>query len=410
MKAILIDSILEDEQEEYIDNHNEMVMLLDTLNVEIVGYRAYNTKTIYKGNYFSSDKLREMLVLDECYPSDVIVFNFDLTPLQHKNLSSFFDKTVLDRTEVILSIFEQNAKTKEAKLQVEIAKLKYEKSRMVKTDFGYDQAQGGGSINRGKGEKQIDISRYNYRTLLSMKEKELAKLTQERRVARNRRSKSNLPIIAIVGYTNAGKSTLINQLISRNDKKVIQENKLFATLETSTRLISIKDYPFFLLTDTVGFISRLPTTLIEAFKSTLEEIKEADLLIQVVDISTPNVEKRIEVTNNILKELGIGDIKTIYLYNKCDLVNGLPFIPNKNELFTCLKNSDDISHIVKLVFDTLYEDYPSHMMNIPYSIPLYKIKSECYVLDVKEKDDGYHLVIKANDAFLAEYSKYILLS
>ena len=285
----------------------EIINLIGSLDMEAVRFYTQNINEINKNTYIGSGKISEIITyIRPLEDIDSIVFNCDLSPLQFRTLKDLFKKEIYDRTGIILQIFAQRAKTKEAKLQVEIATLQYLRARLVEKEANFSQVtSGGGAHNKGSGEKQIDIDRYKYRVLLAQKNAELESLVSKRAHNRQRRSNCNLPIVAIVGYTNAGKSTLLNTFIEAdkksNEKKVLQEDRLFATLETSTRYIDITKYPSFLLTDTVGFIDNLPTILIKAFRSTLEEIKEADLLIQVVDVSDNEYKNQIITTNNTLK-------------------------------------------------------------------------------------------------------------
>ncbi len=393
----------------------EMDNLLSSLDMRAIRLYKQNMDEPNKVTYIGKGKVDEIKTYLRALDTvEAIVFNCDLTPLQFRTLKDEFRKEIIDRTGIILQIFALRARTREARLQVEIATLQYLKTRLVEHEANYSQVtSGGGAHNRGSGEKQIDLNRYKYRILLTQKNKELEQLVAQRAHNRNKRNVSELPVVAIVGYTNAGKSTLLNSFIevnkTSNEKKVLQEDRLFATLETSTRYIDLTDYPAFLLTDTVGFIDNLPTNLIKAFRSTLEEIKEADLLIQVVDVSDPMYKSQIETTNKTLKEIGVSeDIPMIYLYNKCDKIEKLPFFPDEDSLFTSLNNTNDVLSIANLVFKHITKKWKEVKMFIPYSENIYALKKAAYVKEIKENEEGYDITCLANNRVLSIYQKFIV--
>lgn len=245
---------------------------------------------------------------------DIVIFNEELSPLQVKNLTDILDVEVTDRTDLILRIFEVRAKSKESKLQVEIAKGQYLLPRLAGMKEHLYSQQGGSGF-RGSGEKQLELDRRLISNQIAQAKRQLAKIVKQRQNQRKRRKNNEMKVIALVGYTNSGKSTLMNAFCLNKNKQVLQKDMLFATLQTATRNVLINKHAC-LLTDTVGFIDRLPHHLIQAFRSTLEEVVEADLLIHVVDTSNPNYEAYIETTNQVLNELGVKDTPMIYAYNK----------------------------------------------------------------------------------------------
>ena len=312
-------------------NHeqSEFSMLLKEIGYEVVSYFSQDIENIDKNTYLGSGKIHEIASFYHQYnednpeePIDIIACNFELSGLQKKAISAITKAEIIDRTFVILNIFEKNAKTKEAKLQVEIARLEYLKNHLVDEKASYSQVTSGSGHNKGKGEKQIELSKRQIARAVFQKKKELEAIKLSRRNMRTKRINNPSPKICIVGYTNAGKSTLMNRLVklSKDEKTVLEKNALFATLETSTRNISVFGYPTFFLTDTVGFISHLPVYLVDAFRSTLEEIKEADLLVQVVDLSDPFKDEEIKTTKGIIKDLEADNIPMINVYNKYDLL------------------------------------------------------------------------------------------
>ena len=358
----------------------------------------------YIGKGFIQDILYNLLLIqqnpDILLENIAVAANFDLSGTQRANLKKIFNVEVIDRSFVILKIFENNAHTKEAKLQVEIASLTWQKNHLIDSEEGYSQVtSGGGMHNKGSGEKQLSLDRRHISILIKAKKRELESIKIARKNSRTKRNNSPTPKIAVVGYTNAGKSTLINSLIdfSKGDKKVLVKDQLFATLETSTREISKYGYLKFLLTDTVGFISDLPTTLINAFRSTLEEIKEADLLVHVVDISNPNHLEQIEVTNDVLKEIGVKDIPTIYLFNKYDLLTESPNkFPEANAMFCSLIDKNQTEDVYRFISSWISRDWPMVKIEFPYEGDYGKFSSHNYILSLIKNKNGYSLTAYIN--------------
>ena len=362
---------------------------------QIVTQASEPNKTTYVG----IGKIKEIrhLIDDE----DMVIFNEELTPLQLRNISDLLGVDVKDRTDLILRIFESRARTKEAKLQVEVARLKYELPRLAGAHEEMYSQQGGSGF-RGSGEQQIEIERRHIRRHMAQVYKELAEVKKERQVQRKRRE--NMKVIALVGYTNAGKSTLLNLF---TQKKVYSEDMLFATLETSTRQAVLKNNRMILMSDTVGFISQLPHHLIEAFKSTLEEVKEADLILHVVDSSSPYAHKQIEVTNQVLKELGV-NTPMLYVYNKCDLERSEFIIPKDPYVFISAKNNLHIEELEDEIIKIIYEDEERMTLYIPYEEgDLYKkLIRETTLIKEEFLDEGISITIEAPAYYANKYSSY----
>lgn len=303
---------------------NEMDRLLQTLGIQVVGKVNAPVRRINAGTYFGIGKLEEIKNQAEVEGggTDVFIMDVELSPRQLQNVEKALGKPVLDRAGVILEIFSRHARTRESKTQVELAKLQYILPRLVRLWSHFERQRGGGGgggggANRGMGEKQIEVDRRLVKKRIGILKQHLLEIEKERRVQRG--SRNNLMKVALVGYTNAGKSTLLNAL---TESKVLVEDKLFATLDATVRALNPDSHPPVVAIDTVGFIQNIPTSLIASFKSTLEEITEADLIVHVVDASSDHAREQYETTREVLKELKCEDKETMVVLNKMDLLKG----------------------------------------------------------------------------------------
>jgi len=312
-KLILV-GVGEQNGDDVNESLDELEELVETTGAVVCGRIVQNLEIRNNATYVGSGKIQEIAELIEQTGATGIVCDDELSPAQLKNLDDALNVKIMDRTLVILDIFAARASTSEGKIQVELAQLKYRASRL--SGLGVSMSRLGGGIGtRGPGEKHLDIDRRLIRDRISQLNKELKVIQKHRDVTRAQRKRNNIPVIAIVGYTNAGKSTLLNHL---TDATVLEEDKLFATLDPTTRLLELDAHQQVLLTDTVGFIRKLPHNLIEAFKSTLEEAKYADYIFHVVDSSNVNYEHQMETVYQTLDELEVKDKTIITLFNKQD--------------------------------------------------------------------------------------------
>lgn len=414
-KVLLVGVNLNDEFY-FFKSMSELEELVKACQMLPIGSIVQNLKEINSAFYVGSGKLEEIKdKINELHP-DLVVFNNELSPSQLKNLELKLDIQILDRTSIILNIFALRAKTNEAKMQVEIAKLRYMLPRLSGLHLSLGR-QGGGSgfSNKGSGEKQIELDRRIIEDRISKLNKELSEIETRRNIQRRKRSDSQLPLVSLVGYTNAGKSTLLNALVdlslSDESKKVYEEDMLFATLETSIRKIKIKDGKEFLLSDTVGFIRELPHMLIKAFRSTLDEVKNSDLLLHVVDFSDEDYEENIRVTNSTLKEIGADNIPVIYVFNKCDKVNDskLPYVDG-NKVCISAKNNIGINELINVISNNIFKEYVTCKMQIPFKrgdIVSY-LKEKYDFISTQYTNDGTLIEICLNKKDYGKYKNYII--
>ena len=312
-KVILV-GVSEQEGDDAEDSVTELAELVKTAGATVVGTLIQKRETIHPGTYVGTGKVEEIALLIAQTGATGIVCDDELSPAQLRNLENMLDTRVMDRTLIILDIFAARATTSEGKIQVELAQLKYRLSRL--SGLGKTMSRLGGGIGtRGPGEKKLEIDRRLINDRIAQLNRELKEVVKHREITRAKRAKSEVPVVAIVGYTNAGKSTLLNHL---TDAEVLEEDKLFATLDPTTRMLELDGHQQVLLTDTVGFIRKLPHHLIEAFKSTLEEAKYADYIFHVVDASNPQMDKQMHIVYETLDHLGVKNKKMVTLFNKMD--------------------------------------------------------------------------------------------
>ncbi|MBR3000122.1 MAG: GTPase HflX [Oscillospiraceae bacterium] len=302
---------------------SELRALCDTDGIDVAAEVVQTMERLNPATYIGSGKALEVQQLAEQTEADLVIVDDDLSGVQTRNLEEMFRIPVIDRTVLILDIFARNAVTAEGKLQVELAQLKYRLPRLLGLGNSLSQ-QGGGIGTRGPGETKLETDRRHIRSRIRALSEKLEEVEKRREVTRRSRKKNGIPIVALVGYTNVGKSSLLNALTGSD---ILAENKLFATLDPTARRLPVANMQNVILIDTVGFVSRLPHHLVEAFKSTLAEAQYADLILLVADASSEHWEEEIEVTRNVLDELKCGDTPVIQVFNKCDLVESTDLLP-----------------------------------------------------------------------------------
>lgn len=351
----------------------ELKSLAEAAGRQVAGIITQKLDAVNKALYIGTGKVNEVREFARECEAEEVVFDNALSPSQVRNLGRELELPVFDRTNLILDIFALRAQTREAKLQVETARLQYMLPRLVGMHEALSR-QGGASgsmSNKGTGEKKLELDRRKIEHRISELKKELKAIAESRVTQRKRRNESRTPQVALVGYTNAGKSTIMNRMVEEYgdcpDKTVLEKDMLFATLETSVRSVDTGDHKPFFLTDTVGFIHKLPHGLIQAFRSTLEEVRYADLLVQVVDFSDENYRKQMEVTAETLKELEAGDIPQIIVYNKADKCRmaGLPCV-KENQIYLSAVQGIGISELAELIKKKVYESHVDCTFLIPY--------------------------------------------
>lgn len=417
-RVLIIGVALDSDEIDIETSLNELEELVKAAGGTVVTRLIQRKHSINAAYFIGTGKTEE--IKNYCDELDIgtVVFNDELSGAQLRNLEKVIGKKIVDRTNLILDIFASRATSKEGKLQVKLAQLKYRLPRLIGFR-DYLSRQGGGIGTRGPGEQKLETDKRHILRELENIEKQLEEVEKNRDVRRRKREDSTLPIVALVGYTNAGKSTLLNTLIQDSDeydenKQVFVKDMLFATLDTSLRRGKLKNGQSFLITDTVGFVSKLPTKLIEAFKGTLEEAKYADLLLHVVDASNKDLDLQIQTTYNILKELDVLDKPMITVFNKIDNIDIENIIyDNKyvdQKIFISAKTGENIDKL----FETIEEALPQQYRNVMLKIPFHKqniVNYFCqnYQLNKLEyMEDGTELNLTINPIDYEKYKEFIV--
>ncbi len=400
--------------EDISSSMDELAGLAEAAGAEILGEMMQLRERPDKATYIGKGKVEELAEMCRNMEANAVIFNNELSGAQLRNLEDAIGVTILDRTILILDIFADRASSAEGRLQVEFAQLQYRLPRLL--GFGKSLSRTGGGIGtRGPGEKKLEIDRRHIQSRMDEIRKEIKEVQKSRNIRRSRREKSETPVVALVGYTNAGKSALMNALLRKNEreeKSVFEKDMLFATLDVSQRNIHLDTNREFILIDTVGFVSRLPHSLVEAFKGTLEEVLYADLLVEVVDASSDDCEFNMNVTSDVLEEIGAGDIPRIIAFNKIDLVSRLaelPLTPEKT-VYISAKNEDGIDQLIDEISSIIYADMRRAKIMVPYDqgqISSY-LCEKCKIHSMEYKDEGTYFEVDLNTADYNRLGKYFV--
>lgn len=347
----------------------ELAGLAEADGVTVAGQMIQSLERPNTATLIGKGKVEELAELCRNMEADMVIFNDELSGVQLRNLEEALEVRVIDRTILILDIFADRAVSREGKLQVELAQLQYRMPRL--TGFGRSLSRLGGGIGtRGPGEKKLETDRRHIAGRIDDIKAELARIGKTRQVQRSGREKSQIPVVALMGYTNSGKSAIMNRLLQlseREDKTVSSQDMLFATLDTQHRKITLEQGSEFILIDTVGFVSRLPHSLVEAFKSTLEEVRYADLLIHVVDSSYENRDFYMEVTNKVIEQIGAGDKDQIVAYNKMDIAKSVPLDVSGHEaVYLSAKTGENVNVLVEKIREKIFGGRVEMTLLIPY--------------------------------------------
>lgn len=390
-EKIILVAVATGNEDDAMESLDELEELVNTAGAVVVGRVIQNLDHINNTTYVGSGKVQEIKDLIWETEADAIVCDDELSPAQYKNLEDELDVKVMDRTLIILDIFAGRAKSAEGKIQVELAQLRYRSTRLI--GMRNLSRQGGGIGTRGPGEKKLEVDRRLIRNRISQLKEQVRNMESHRQVTRAKRQDNPVPVVAIVGYTNAGKSTLLNTLTAAN---VLEEDKLFATLDPTTRNYKLPNGQEVLLTDTVGFIRKLPHHLIDAFRSTLEEAKYSDIIIHVVDCSNPSMDKNVHAVYETLKNLEVKDKMIITVFNKIDKVEEKPVLRDFNADYTvsaAIKKNIGLNEIndaievalksMRVMVEKVYDYSEAGKIGI--------IRKYGQVLSEEYKEDGIHL-------------------
>lgn len=387
----------------------ELRLLADTAGAVTVGEIIQNRPSPDTVTYVGSGKIEEIKNLLAYTDADLLIFDDELSPIQQRNIENLTDTKVIDRTVLILDIFAGRARTKEGRLQVELAQLQYKRTRLTGKGTSLSRL-GGGIGTRGPGENKLETDRRHINRRIASIRREMKQIEKRRNELRLRRKKDGVETVVLVGYTNAGKSTLMNRLTGAG---VLTEDRLFATLDPTSRALELPSGRKVMLIDTVGFIQRLPHNLVEAFHSTLEETKDADLILNICDASSPYCGDHLKVTEDLLTELGAGEIPVISVFNKSDLLTEsekemLFRKPNRVEI-SALRGTG-INELLRKIDETLPRNRVRRTFLFPFSdfSPAAELRGDGTVFREEYREDGLLLDIQCHENLAGKYRKYIV--
>lgn len=415
-RAILVGVNLQNDRN-FAYSMEELESLAEALDVEVIGNVIQNLERVNPSHYVGTGKIIEIKNFVDESEANLVIFNDELSPSQIRNLERDLECKVIDRTMLILDIFDRRANTREAQMQVELAQLQYMLPRLVGLHASLSRqggGTGGGFRNRGAGETKLELDRRKIEDQIAKLRKDLEVVKNIRETQRKQRRKNEVPVVSLVGYTNAGKSTIMNRLLKKigqeDNKQVFEKDMLFATLDTSVRNIELPDKKTFLLTDTVGFVSKLPHHLVKAFRSTLEEARDADLLLHVVDVSNEQHPFMMDVTNKTLSEVDVEGVPTIYVYNKSDLANVKYPLVSGDNIWISAQEDEGLDELIELIRQHVFSDYVECEMLIPFDrgdVVSY-LNSNAQVKDTEYEELGTKLLVELKDVDLKKYEQYVI--
>jgi GTPase len=390
----------------------ELAELADTMGLAVLGHEIVNLRNVNSRFYIGSGKVDEIVEKAKSIKAECIIVDFEITPAQQRNWEKVSGLCIIDRQEVILDIFAERAITREATIQVALARMEYSMPRLKRAWTHLSRQRGGNKGTRGEGEKQLEADKRMVQQRISFLKKELEEVKKHREVQRSKREKSTMPSAAIIGYTNVGKSSLLNCLA---ESDVLVENKLFATLDPTTRIVDLPEKQQLLMSDTVGFIRKLPHNLVEAFKSTLEAALVSDFIIHVLDASSISVEDHWNTTMDLLRELDVINKPVITVYNKMDMLDDQVVkarlrAMRPDAIFTSVKNSFGIEELKKIIIKQITKEAKRLNLRIPagnYETPALAYKSG-KVLSIKYESDFTYITARISENKIKPFKKYIV--
>ena len=392
---------------------DELEALAMTLDIHIIERFTQSVTVRNARTLIGEGKTEEIKAYIEAHEITMVIFFQELSNTQIRNLEDLWDVVVLDRTLLIFELLASRAQTKEAKLLVSIAQLEYLLPRLSALSVSFDRQQGGIGL-RGPGETKLERSRRKIEATIQNRKNDLKAMVEVRARNRQQRRQGPLKNVALVGYTNAGKSTLLNRLLALNEwpddsKQVLVKDQVFSTLETQTRRIKHANQPPFTLTDTIGFVSHLPKTLHQAFASTLEELKEADLIVVVLDLSSTYIQEHIEATNTMLKLVGAEAIERLYVFNKLDLVEGSVYHGQTPSVHVSLTEDLQLDRLLEAIHERLFYDCVSSRVHLPYEHEelYYTLKTQAHILEESTTDTQRELLVKLSPYLQRLFKDYI---
>ncbi|NLW15570.1 MAG: GTPase HflX [Erysipelothrix sp.] len=411
-KALIMMAIEDLSDFQLNENIEELKNLALACEMETVDVVTQNIKKKSNAFYIGKGKVEELKNAAEAQEADLVIFNIGLTPSQIRNLEEEIGVEIVDKNMLVLEIFSRRAVTPISKAQVEIAQLKYVFPRMIGS-YAHLGRQGGasGTKNKGLGETKLELDRRNVGQRIRYLEKVLKENEKTREITRAQKTSGALPLVSLVGYTNAGKSSFMNMLLAQElDKHVFVKDMLFASLETYSRKITLENNRSFILNDTVGFINDLPHDLVPAFHATLEEIETSNMLIHLVDLSNPNYESHIETINDTLETLEIAETPILTVFNKIDLLDNVEPLVNTDTAYISIKENLGIEALIKRIEEILWQDEEEMEFLFPYSKMnlVEQVLSNYNIVESEHLDDGVYIKVNAKVHLKKMYSAYLV--